>query len=95
MSKLCRLRRSEGYEVRDDEEQPAKALSSIKIRKELNRAEKNEYRNLSPPQWAVRKYAVPRLRSGQNRLVDLVVPHNRKDNSRHFLGHVANDIHIA
>ena len=40
MSKLCRLRRSEGYEVRDDEEQPAKALSSIKIRKELNGTER-------------------------------------------------------
>ena len=42
MSELCRLRRSEGYEARDDDKQPAKDLSSIKIQKALNRPERKE-----------------------------------------------------
>lgn len=36
-----------------------------------------------------------RLRSGQNRFVALVVPRDRKNDSRHFLEHMDNDVHIA
>ena len=32
------------------------------------------------------------LNGGQNRLVDLVVPHDRKDDGRHFLGDMAKDV---
>ena len=31
MSEPCRSRRGEGYEARDDDKQPAKELSSIKM----------------------------------------------------------------
>ena len=36
MSEPCRLWRGEGYEARDDEKQPAKELSSIKMQKGVN-----------------------------------------------------------
>lgn len=82
--------------AREIQKQPAKDLSSIKIRKELNRPERKEgARNQAHHSGRSESMSFPRLHSRQNRLVDLVVPHDRKNNGRHFLGHVANDVHIA